>query len=121
MTTRGKTVEGDVEAWLAGENPAEPPAFARLMDQVYAAGPTPADWQRPPRADRADRSRVHVTKLRQPGRTAGIAVTDKGGWRQLRGGRQKLPSVKKWRGEPACGQCARLPKPPRPGNSWANI
>ncbi len=46
MTTRRKTVDRDIDSWLAGEKPGAVPTFARLMDQVYAAGPSQAAWRR---------------------------------------------------------------------------
>ncbi len=79
MTTRGKTVEGNVDAWLAGESPADLPAFARLMDQVYADGPTPADWQRARQGLTALAAAAYYDRL--PSSPVGplwIAVTDKG-------------------------------------------
>ena len=79
MTTRRKTVDVDSEAWLAGERPAKVPAFAHLMDQVYAAGPTPADWDLARQRLAALTSAVYYDRLAStPVGPLWIAVTDKG-------------------------------------------
>ncbi len=79
MTTHGKNVDKEVEAWFAGERPEELPTFARLMDQVYAAGPTPAEWRRVRQGLVARTPAAFYDRL--PSTPVGplwIAVTDKG-------------------------------------------
>jgi methylated-DNA-[protein]-cysteine S-methyltransferase len=79
MTTHGKTVDRDIETWLAGERPAKAPPFAQLMDQVYAAGPTPAEWQRARQGVAALATAVYYDRLAStPVGPLWIAVTDKG-------------------------------------------
>jgi len=79
MTTHGKTVDSDIETWLAGEQPAKAPAFARLMDEAYAAGPTPAEWLRARQGLAALATAVYYDRLAStPVGPLWIAVTDKG-------------------------------------------
>src|SRR3990172_5624048 len=79
MTTHGKTVDRDIETWLAGERSAKAPPFAQLMDQVYAAGPTSAEWQRARQGLAALATTAYYDRLAStPVGPLWIAVTDKG-------------------------------------------